>query len=426
MNRRPHVIISARVQTQATAQFCRFYQVLAGELQPYSMPQKTKRVLFVDDDVSLLEVVQQLMAQYAGGAWEVLTATDVSKALGILQDGRVDLLVFDIHMPVVDGVQFVKLLQRKFPNLLKVVLTGQASEETRAACLNNGAELYLEKPKDQGGWQGIHATLHEVTRFQPEEGFRGVLRQVGLQDVLQMECLARHSLVMNIHAGAVEGSVFVKNGQIIHARCGAKKGEDAFNQLLSQTGGEFDLAPYVAPPETTISGSWEFLLMEAARMRDEASEPGVAPPMDLEIPDMFPVPKPAPVPDRQTEPAAPVVQLLDTQSPQIPIRAAEPAPDPTPAVAVTRAQTDEVMICSLQGEVLHEWKCANPNSRVSFLEFVSQKSRQLAAGLPLGEFDRVEVNAAQTRVIAQVQAERGLFVRCSRVVIEGEGNSFGA
>ena len=76
------------------------------------MPQKTKRVLFVDDDVSLLEVVQQLMAQYAGGAWEVLTATDVSKALGILQDGRVDLLVFDIHMPVVDGLQFVKLLQR--------------------------------------------------------------------------------------------------------------------------------------------------------------------------------------------------------------------------------------------------------------------------------------------------------------------------
>ena len=151
------------------------------------MPQPPKRILFVDDDVSLLEIVQQLMAHYAGCAWEVLTAPDVRKALGILQDGRVDLLVFDIHMPVVDGVQFVKLMQRKFPNLLKVVLTGQASAETRAACLNNGADLYLEKPKDTGGWQGIHDTLHELTRFQPEAGFRGVLRQVGLQDVLQME-----------------------------------------------------------------------------------------------------------------------------------------------------------------------------------------------------------------------------------------------
>ena len=81
-------------------------------------------------------------------------------------------------------------------------------------------------------------------------------------------------------------------------------------------------------------------------------------------------------------------------------------------------------MCSLQGEVLHEWKCANPNGRVGFLEFVSQKARQLAQGLPVGDFDRVEVNGVNTRVVAQVQAERALFVRCSRVALEGE--SFGA
>src|SRR6185436_20612575 len=176
------------------------------------MSQKKKRVLFVDDDVSLLEVLQQLMSQYAADAWEVVTAPDVSRALGILQESRIDLIVFDIQMPVVDGVQFLRLLQRKFPNLLKVVLTGAASEETRATCLSSGAELYLEKPKDQGGWQSIHATLHELTRCQPEDGFRGVLRQVGLQDVLQMECLARHSVVLHIRAESIDGRVFVKDG----------------------------------------------------------------------------------------------------------------------------------------------------------------------------------------------------------------------
>src|SRR6185295_16660320 len=208
---------------------------------------------FVDDDLNLLEILQQLMSHYAGASWEVLTAPDVSKALGILQEGRIDLIVFDIHMPVVDGVQFLRLLQRKFPNLLKVVLTGAASEETRATCLSCGAELYLEKPKDQGGWQSIHATLHELTRFQPEDGFRGVLRQVGLQDVLQMECLARHSVVLHIRAEAAEGKVFVKDGQIVHAQCGARKGEEAFNQLLSLTGGEFDLVAFTEPPEQSVS-----------------------------------------------------------------------------------------------------------------------------------------------------------------------------
>ena len=394
------------------------------------MAAKKKRVLFVDDDLSLLEILQQLMSHYAGDTWEVLTAPDVSKALGILQEGRIDLLVFDIHMPVVDGVQFLRLLQRKYPNLLKVVLTGAASEETRAACLSSGAELYLEKPKDAGGWESIHATLHELSRFQPEDGFRGVLRQVGLQDVLQMECLARHSVVLHIRAESIDGRVFVKDGQIIHALCAGRKGEEAFNQLMALAGGEFDLLPFTEPLEQTISGSWEFLLMEAARQRDESGEPGaevLSPAAFAEIPEMFQVPPAAvPVAERQAAPAAVPGPLPPVEMPKPAVRLIAPEPKaPLPSEA-SRPRTDELLVCSLQGEILHEWKCSNPNGRVTFLEFVSQKARQLAQGLPVGDFDRVEVNGVNTRVIAQVQAERGLFVRCSRVALEGEGNSFGA
>ncbi len=82
------------------------------------MPQKKKRILFVDDDANLLGVLRQLMGAYSAGAWEIFTAPDVSGALGILQANKVDLLVIDIHMPLVDGLQFLNLLQRKFPNVL--------------------------------------------------------------------------------------------------------------------------------------------------------------------------------------------------------------------------------------------------------------------------------------------------------------------
>src|SRR5207247_6837175 len=146
------------------------------------MPKKRKKILFVDDDVNVLEVLRQVMGEFAKGAWEIFTAPDVSKALGILQAHRIDLLVLDIHMPVVGGLQFLNLLQRKYPNLLKVVLTGDATESYRATCLSSGAELFLEKPRDSGGWHSVYATLHELAKFQPEEGFRGVLRRVGLQD----------------------------------------------------------------------------------------------------------------------------------------------------------------------------------------------------------------------------------------------------
>src|SRR6476661_6878925 len=163
------------------------------------MAKKRTKVLFVDDDETLLAVIRQLMGGYAADAWEIYTAQDTARGLALLREQKIDLLVLDVHMPVVDGVQFLKLLHRKFPNLLKVVLTGDATGAYRAGCLSNGAELFLEKPRAQDGWQSVFATLHELTKFQPEEeGFRGVLRRVGLQDVLQMECLARNSSLLEV------------------------------------------------------------------------------------------------------------------------------------------------------------------------------------------------------------------------------------
>ena len=374
------------------------------------MPQKPKRILFVDDETGLLDFIRQLMGHFAGPAWEIFTAPDVSKALGILQEHRIDLLVLDIHMPVVDGLQFLNLLQRKFPNVVKVVLTGDATEQHRATCLSNGAELFLEKPRDEGGWRSIYATLHELTRFQPEEGFRGVLRRVGLQDVLQMECLARNSSVLKIHGGGVHGTIFVKEGQILHAQCGNRLGEDAFNYLLGLIGGEFDVQPYSAPPTQSISGSWEFLLMEAARKRDEQ---GTITPAPGHSDSGFTTVTPLAGGERHTPVVVPVIEAA------VPVLEAPLQDDGGTVRGPSRhPQVDELLVCSLQGEVLHEWQCTNPNGRVGFLEFLSQKARQLAQGLPLGEFDRLEATDDSVRVVAQIQPERALFVRTSRVPAE--------
>ena len=378
------------------------------------MAQKRKKILFVDDEVNLLELLRQMMGHFAGGAWEIFTASDVSKALGLLQEHRVDLLVIDIHMPLVDGLQFLNLLQRKYPNLLKVVLTGDATENHRAACLNNGAELFLEKPRDEGGWRSVYATLHELTRFQPEEGFHGVLRRVGLQDVLQMECLARNSSLLKIHAGSVQGAVYVKDGQIIHAQCGSRTSEDAFNYLLGLPGGEFDVQPFAAPPAQSISGSWEFLLMEAARKRDEE---GSTSPQAGHDDSGFPTPPELPPAERNTPVIMAVIEagsmLAETRMREDRQMSQDEAIPP---------QVEELLVCSLQGEVLHEWQCSNTNGRVGFLEYLSQKARQLAQGLPLGDFDRLEVNGSEMRVVAQIQSDRALFVRTSRVSAESPVN----
>ena len=387
------------------------------------MPPKRTSVLFVDDDTGFLDVVQKLMQAFSEGSWDVLTAPAAAHALALLRDRKIDLLVIDVHMPVIDGLQFLGLLHRKYPNVVKVVLTGDATEQYRAACLSNGAELFLEKPVSQKGWQDLFNALDELLKFQPEEGFRGVLRRVGLQDVLQMECLARSSSVLEIVTEEFRGSVFVQDGQIIHAEVGEQSGEAAFNQLLSLSGGEFNHKPFSEPPARTISGSWEFLLMEAARKRDEAKDPvldqtgadsGVSTAAQVEA-DQGDSPF-APPPPSPGVAAASAAELEAVSEPEL-VPALEAAPPQRP-VQTRRPKIDEVLICSTQGDVLYEWQCADANARIRFLQFLSQKSWQLRQGLPIGQFQRLEIEGALNRVVTQLDPDRALFVRVSRTPVE--------
>jgi len=366
-------------------------------------------VLFVDDDVGFLEVVQNLMSKLSEGAWDILVAPDAAHGLGLIHEHKLDLLVIDVRMPVMDGLQFLALLHRNYPNLLKVTLTGNATESYRAACLSNGAELYLEKPTSPDGWNGLYTTLKELVRLQPEEGFRGVLRRVGLQDVLQMECLARSSSVLEISTNQARGSVFVQDGQIVHAQVGELTGEEAFNHLMALAGGNFNLKPFTEPPARTISGSWEFLLMEAARQRDEANDPSLSP-------SAAEGGKSITAPPGQQE----AFGLAPAVAAQAIGRVGEVESLLTPSMASVPEETvppkiDEVLVCSTQGEVLYEWQCPDANARIRFLQFLSQKSWQLCQGLPIGHFQRLQAEGPEDRIVTHVDSDCALFVRSSQL-----------
>lgn len=374
---------------------------------------KRKRVLFVDDEPAFLETIAAVIESTQGELWEPHFAESAGQALSILQEQAMNLVVIDLEMPVIDGVQFLSLVHRKHPNLSKVVLTGYATVQHRAACLSGGAELFLEKPRTPQDLQSILATLHELARLQPEEGFRGVLRRVGLTDIIQMECLSRHSVVLDVSTQAGHGEIFIKDGSIIHAQAGALTGEPAFHHVLGLKGGEFDLRPFVEPPAQTIEGQWEFLLMEAARQVDELAEAsanaaatsavpsissGAAEPAGevslADLPDLFQPPAAAPL-----EAAA--------KSELVSVPAADEDERPT--------RVDEMLICSPQGDVIYEWQCPDASGRINFLEFLSQKSRQFSPALGFGAFDRLEVLTPQAKVVAQLQADCGVFVRTSKV-----------
>ncbi len=230
---------------------------------------KKHHVLFVDDSMAFLETFSGLCSVFANNTWKIHSAITADRALAILHENPIDLVVLDIGIPVVDGIQLLGIINQRYPGLKIAVMTGNATESNRAACLSNGAELFIEKPVSPDGIRVAFNLLNDLMSWAHREGFSGSLRQVDLQEVIQMECIGRHSSILEIRNRQLRGQIFIEAGAVTHAAVGTLVGEQAFFRLLSLRGGEFQLKPFKAPPQRTIQDRWELLLMEAARVCDE-------------------------------------------------------------------------------------------------------------------------------------------------------------
>ena len=82
------------------------------------------------------------------GEYEVLLASDVSKALKILQEDEVDLIITDIRMPQQSGVDLLRTVKENWPDIQVIFLTGYAHLDSAMKAVEYGAFVYLEKPFD--------------------------------------------------------------------------------------------------------------------------------------------------------------------------------------------------------------------------------------------------------------------------------------
>lgn len=107
------------------------------------MPQEQENILIVDDDVHILELIQRhLQALH----FNTFKAVSVKDAIGILKSKPIDLLITDLQMPDVDGLQLVKYVSEHFPEIPKLAVTGFPSIDGALNAMKSGVMDYLIKP----------------------------------------------------------------------------------------------------------------------------------------------------------------------------------------------------------------------------------------------------------------------------------------
>lgn len=100
-------------------------------------------ILVVDDELLIRDLLYDF---FSGQGWQIAVAENSEKALKILHDKKVDLVLTDIKMPELDGLQLAAKLKETDPALPVVVMTGYPSVESAVSALRAKVEDYVIKP----------------------------------------------------------------------------------------------------------------------------------------------------------------------------------------------------------------------------------------------------------------------------------------
>jgi DNA-binding NtrC family response regulator len=105
----------------------------------------TEKVLLVDDEEEFVETLAERMRNRG---MEVATSKSGGEALELVDSEPYDVVVLDLQMPGMDGIEVLERIKKRQPDIQVVLLTGHATVEKGVQAMKQGALEFLEKPVD--------------------------------------------------------------------------------------------------------------------------------------------------------------------------------------------------------------------------------------------------------------------------------------
>lgn len=113
--------------------------------------QRMRRILIIDDELGPRESLRILLKR----DYEVLTADSVPRGLELLRETNPDVVVSDIRMPGVNGIEGLKLIREINTEVPVIMLTGYGALETAQEAIRHGANDYMKKPFDANDMMAV-------------------------------------------------------------------------------------------------------------------------------------------------------------------------------------------------------------------------------------------------------------------------------
>jgi DNA-binding NtrC family response regulator len=164
--------LAARVREAAAAKRQRMTEKPAVKSPPEGMPL---RVLLVDDEPEFLLSLKPVLQRRN---MEVVTAGNGAEALQVLKQAIVEVVVLDVKMPGLDGLQVLQHIRREYPRLEVILLTGHPTMETAFEGMKLGACDYVMKPPDIDHLAQAIRKAHQLRLDKIEDYHRRLVEEI--------------------------------------------------------------------------------------------------------------------------------------------------------------------------------------------------------------------------------------------------------
>lgn len=238
---------------------------------PTQISERSYRILLCDDDEPIVTIFEKGLKKL--GHTPIPTYSG-QEALRAFRDHEVDAIVCDLAMPGMNGWEVARAihetcLERGVPKPPFIMLTGWAGQLADDEILSHpDVDVILEKPLKVPAL--LETVAREVRGAGSESTFSGRVDGIDLLEYVQLVMLTGKPTVVEVRLKkGLRGLLYMKKGQIRHAVCGDLEGEEAVYRCLNYEGGSFTNLPWREPEKISIDKPGEFLLIEAARRRDE-------------------------------------------------------------------------------------------------------------------------------------------------------------
>ena len=170
------------------------------------------KVFFVEDEIVTREGIRDNVDWVANGFEFCGEATDGEMALPLLRTARPDVLITDIKMPFMDGLQLSKIVRERMPWVKIVILSGHDEFEYAQQAIKLGVTEYLLKPVTV---QNLHQVLQKLAaQLEQERKEQENIRHLREQ-IEENRAILRERLLLKVVVGALSSTEAIERGQLL-------------------------------------------------------------------------------------------------------------------------------------------------------------------------------------------------------------------